>query len=91
MYLGEGTLLVAIDRIISWNVRGINTQRKQNEVRSLIQSHGVGVVGLLETKVPPSKLGALYINMFSGWCFTSNSSICKGRRVIVVWNPNLSI
>ncbi|XP_056685778.1 uncharacterized protein [Spinacia oleracea] len=26
--------------------------------------------------------------MFSGWCFTTNNSSCKGGRVMVAWNPN---
>ncbi|XP_056695492.1 uncharacterized protein [Spinacia oleracea] len=69
LLLGEGTSLAAMDSIVSWNMRGINTQRKKNEV-------------------PPSKLGALYINMFSGWCFTTNSRVCKGGRVMIAWNPS---
>ncbi|XP_056685596.1 uncharacterized protein [Spinacia oleracea] len=77
-----------MDRIISWNVRGINTQRKQNEVRAFVQSHGAGLVGLLETKVPCAKMGTLYVNMFNGWYFTTNSCKSKGGRIVLAWNPN---
>ncbi|XP_062075606.1 uncharacterized protein LOC133779692 [Humulus lupulus] len=53
-----------------------------------------GLVGLLETRVKAPKLGALYVHMFSGWCFTTNSAWHKGGRIIVAWNPlrfNVSI
>ncbi|XP_056695412.1 uncharacterized protein [Spinacia oleracea] len=33
-------------------------------------------------------MGALYVNMFNGWCFTTNSSKCKGGRIVLPWNPN---
>ncbi|XP_056698158.1 uncharacterized protein [Spinacia oleracea] len=33
-------------------------------------------------------MGALYVNMFNGWCFTTNSSSCKGGRIVLAWNPN---
>ncbi|XP_056692112.1 uncharacterized protein [Spinacia oleracea] len=70
--------------------RGVmGDDNQQNEVRALFQSHGAGVVGLLETKVPIAKLGALYINMFSGWCFTSNSSKCKGGELLWLGIPTL--
>ncbi|KAM6543410.1 hypothetical protein CsatB_007857 [Cannabis sativa] len=77
-----------MDKIISWNVRGINSQQKQNMVKHFIAIQKVGLVGLLETRVKAPKLGALYMNMFSGWCFTTNLAWHKGGRIILAWNPN---
>lgn len=74
----RGTSPMIMDRVLCWNVRGINTLKKQNEVRSFIVANSVGLVVLLETKVPSKKMGALYINMFNGWCFSSNAHMSKG-------------
>ncbi|XP_062118643.1 uncharacterized protein LOC133832295 [Humulus lupulus] len=76
-----------MDRILSWNVRGINSQHMQAAVKNLICSRGVGLVGLLETKIKASNLGALYLRVFSGWCFTSNNAWHDNGRIVVSWNP----
>ncbi|KAM6580946.1 uncharacterized protein LOC115695256 [Cannabis sativa] len=81
-------LLSKMDRILAWNVRGANNQQKQNLIKQLIRSQSVGLVGLLETRVKAAKLGALYLNVFNGWCFTSNIAWHKGGRMIIAWNPN---
>ncbi|XP_062100693.1 uncharacterized protein LOC133806616 [Humulus lupulus] len=49
----------------------------------------VGLVGLLETRVQTKNLGSIYLNMFPGWCFTSNNAWHKGGRIIVSWNPSM--
>ncbi|XP_062114462.1 uncharacterized protein LOC133825549 [Humulus lupulus] len=49
----------------------------------------IGLVGLLETKVKAKKLGALFLNMFSSWCFTSNNAWHKNGRILLAWNPNI--
>ncbi|KAM6563648.1 hypothetical protein CsatB_023646 [Cannabis sativa] len=53
----------------------------------MVHVHNVGLVGLLEMIVKAPKLGALYVNMFKGWCFTSNISWHDGGQNIVAWNP----
>lgn len=35
-------------KILTWSVRGLKGERKMREVKSLIQSHGVDVLGQLE-------------------------------------------
>ncbi|XP_062118460.1 uncharacterized protein LOC133832091 [Humulus lupulus] len=72
---------------MSWNVRGLNTHHKQSEVKKLISYHKVGLIGLLETRVKAHKLGALYLHMFSGWCFISNNAWHNGGCIVVAWNP----
>ena len=78
-----------MDRILTWNVRGINGVQKQIEVRSFIHQQYVGLVGLLESKIKASNLGSLYQRMFSGWCFTSNSSFHDNGRILVAWKPGV--
>ena len=45
------------------------------------------MVGLLKTKVKAANLGALYVNMFRNWCFSSNNAKHRGGRIIISWNP----
>ena len=40
-----------MDRILSWNVRGLNGPNKQEDVKIFLQQQQVGLLGLLETKV----------------------------------------
>ena len=74
-----------MDRVLAWNVRGLNSIQKQNEVNHFIQKYAVGLVGLLEHKVKLSNLGKLYQKVFVNWCFTSNSSYHSGGRIVVAW------
>ncbi|XP_062111607.1 uncharacterized protein LOC133823045 [Humulus lupulus] len=74
--------------MLFWNVRGINKLNKQNEVKKLISHQKIGFVGLLETKVKAHRMGALYLNMFQGWCFTSNIAHHPNGGIIIAWNSN---
>ncbi|XP_060959313.1 uncharacterized protein LOC133030549 [Cannabis sativa] len=53
-----------MDRILSWNVRGINDQHKQSTVKDLILRQKSGLVGFLETRVKAQRLWALYLSVF---------------------------
>lgn len=58
---GEGgTLTPDMDRILCWNVRGINCARKPKDVKSYIHRYSVIMVCLQETKVKVINLGSLY-------------------------------
>lgn len=76
-------------KICIWNVRGLNSPRKQIVVRNFISQHTVGVVRLLETKVKRPAMEKLYQVMFQNWCFTSNAAFHKDGRVILAWNPSV--
>lgn len=76
-----------MDNIIVWNVRGLNLRNKQSLVKRLIEQHKAGLVGLLETRVKQNKVGAVYLNLFRGWCFTCNNAWHKGGRIMVAWDP----
>lgn len=77
-----------MDSIVCWNVRGINSNQKQLDVKKFLNMKNVGVVSLLETKAKAPNLGDLYHRLFAGWCFTSNVVNHKGGRIILAWNPN---
>ena len=53
-----------MDRILIWNVRGANDQRKHRDIKKLIQEKNVGFVSLLETKVCNKEMGKLYLIYF---------------------------
>ncbi|XP_056687939.1 uncharacterized protein [Spinacia oleracea] len=74
-----------MDRVVAWNVRGLNSLQVKNEVKHFIQKYEVGLVGLLEHKMKLSNLGKLYQKVFAKWCFTSNASYHPGGRIIVAW------
>lgn len=79
---------MTMDRIIIWNVMGINNQQKQQDVKKQILAFNkVGLVGLLETKVNPQNMGVRYQIVFEGWCFSLNSTYHLGGRVVIAWNP----
>lgn len=82
-----GIPLMDMDSILCWYVRGVNRINKQSDVKHLLNQRLLGIVSLIETKVKASKMGNLYLNLFPGWCFCSNSSFHPGGRIIVAWNP----
>ncbi|XP_060972340.1 uncharacterized protein LOC133038266 [Cannabis sativa] len=79
--------LLEMDKFLCWNVRGANNTQKQRAIKQLIHNQGVGFVGLLETRVKVHKLGTLYLNVFEGWCFSTNIAWHRGGRIVIAWNP----
>ena len=73
--------------MLCWNVRGANNRQKQYLIKQFITVHQIGFVGLLETRVKAPKLGALYLNVFDGWCFSSNIAWHTGGKIAIGWNP----
>lgn len=67
---------------------GLIVLKKQLDVKMVLNIKAVGIVGLLETKVKALNMGSLYQKLFSGWCFTANSTKHKCGRIILAWNPN---
>lgn len=51
-----------MNKVLTWNVKGLNILNKQNVVRSLIHNHYVGLVSILETRVKINNMGNLYLN-----------------------------
>ncbi|XP_048490019.1 uncharacterized protein LOC125491981 [Beta vulgaris subsp. vulgaris] len=86
---GGGTLPLTMDRVLAWNVRGVNNPKKQLEIKAFLHKYVVGLVGLLETKVKAVHLGELYHKVFQGWCFSSNISYHPGGRIILAWKHGI--
>ncbi|KAL2893703.1 5'-3' exoribonuclease 2 [Bienertia sinuspersici] len=88
---GVEILLVLMDGVLCWNVRGLNRVSKQDAIKCFLSSYVTGLICLLETKIKPKNLGAVYNKMFSGLCFTTNSSIAGDSRIMLAWNPHLFV
>lgn len=68
--------------------RGVNSVKKQKDVKKFIHILTFGIVcRLLETKVKPSNLGGLYQRVISTWCFSSNLSYDAHGRIVIAWKP----
>lgn len=74
-----------MDRILIWNIRGLNNPNKQKEIKKMIQELKVGLCCLLETKVRNEKFGEVYNNMLKDWCIASNFTYCKEGRISIAW------
>ncbi|XP_062100846.1 uncharacterized protein LOC133806772 [Humulus lupulus] len=64
-----------------------------NAFQVLVNEEGESSMGLVEGEIKggggikASNLGALYLHVFSGWCFTSNNAWHENGRIVVSWNP----
>lgn len=81
--------LCLMDRVLCWNVRGLNKHSKQINVRQLIQSHNIKLFSLLETRVKAPRMGDLYLTVCPNWCFTTNLSCHYNGRIILAWDPDV--
>ncbi|XP_074277270.1 uncharacterized protein LOC141600911 [Silene latifolia] len=70
-----------------WNVRGLNDLNKQKIVKWFMHNNGVGLFGLLETKLKPSNLLNKATTICDGWSISTNCSWHKGGRIWLLWNP----
>ena len=75
-----------MDRVLCWNVRGLNRQAKQAEVRRMILTHQIKLFSLLETRLKAANMRALYLNVCPNWCLTTNLSSHMNGRIVVAWD-----
>ena len=78
-----------MDRILVWNVRGVNNQSKHRDIKELMNLKKPGLVSLLETKVKNKEMGKLYTSIFPNWCFTTNNAWLDKGRIVLAWDPNI--
>ncbi|XP_074266656.1 uncharacterized protein LOC141589935 [Silene latifolia] len=72
-----------------WNVRGMNNQNKQQDIRWFIHQNNLGLFGLLVTKIKGSKWHNVRTNICSDWSLCTNNSCHPGGRVWLLWDPTL--
>ena len=55
-----------MNNIITWNIRGLNSPNKQEDISGFLNKQNVGIVALLETKVKQQNITAVAYRMFGG-------------------------
>ncbi|XP_074315473.1 uncharacterized protein LOC141651673 [Silene latifolia] len=71
-----------------WNIRGLNNPTKQLEIKRFLSQNKVGICGLLETKSKFKNWNKVRVNLCDDWSICTNSSLHKGRRIWLIWDPN---
>ena len=56
-----------MNRIYSWNVRGLNWPNKQEDIKIFLHEKKIGIIGLLETKVKERNVDKIASRLFQGW------------------------
>ena len=72
----------------SWNVRGLNPPLKQDEVRNLINTYKLSLIGLIETKVNFGRRIYLAKNLLPEWEVFYNYSSRSNGRIWAAWDPS---
>lgn len=84
-----GATSFLMDNIGCWNVRGLNKQAKQKEVNLFLHNVKAGLFGLLEMKIKRAMAQREYLNLCSGWPFSTNSMKHPGGRIWLLWKPQI--
>ncbi|XP_075092061.1 uncharacterized protein LOC142172176 [Nicotiana tabacum] len=79
-----------MDNILWWNVRGLNAPNKQKEVKLLYSREGIGLAGLVETKIKGSKIEQVANKLFEGWGSMTNLDYHPNERIWLVWRTDYS-
>ncbi|PWA87640.1 RNA-directed DNA polymerase, eukaryota, Reverse transcriptase zinc-binding domain protein [Artemisia annua] len=76
-------------KIASWNIRGIGTKDKQNEVKSLISGNRLSLCAVLEARAKGNDVERICRKIFGSWNWATNMSQCsKGCRIMMGWNAD---
>ena len=70
--------------VACWNVRGLNSPLRQQEVRALVQENGIGLLGLVETRVSSDNSKVIMTNLLGGWYSINNYSNHPNGRIWVL-------
>nr|GEZ26176.1 hypothetical protein [Tanacetum cinerariifolium] len=74
-------------KVAVWNVRGMNQEKRQNEVSQLIKEEKLNVCVVIESHLKANKLVKACSKTFGSWVWVSNSMHSrKGCKIIVSWN-----
>lgn len=74
--------------ISSWNIRGLNGPLKQEEIRSLVLSRKIVVLGILETRIKEENLLPVWkILNLANWEVVHNHESDVLGRIWVIYNP----
>lgn len=83
------SLLLGMNNMICWNIRGLSGPNKQNEVNILCNKERVGLIRLVETKIKVGKIKEIARKMFGGWEFITNLQHHYNGRIWLTWRPDV--
>lgn len=87
--MSENLLIMLMIAIGSWNIRGLNRQRKQLAVHQWVRKNKLDLFGILEPKLLASNLETMQRNMDNQeWDYSSNIQAVNPCRILVRWNPS---
>uniref|UniRef100_A0A803NKK4 Uncharacterized protein n=1 Tax=Cannabis sativa TaxID=3483 RepID=A0A803NKK4_CANSA len=69
-----------------WNVKGVNSRKKQDTLVDFCNVKKIGIYAFLETKVRGKKLNELMENKFVNWNHYSSAN--TEGRLLVVWRKS---
>ena len=69
-----------MNSIIVWNIRGLNSSNKQEDIKLFSKKQGVGLVTLVETKVKKENIRRVANKLFMRW-YTNVES----NRKVGIW------
>ena len=73
-----------------WNIRSMNNEKKQKEVKKFIYEERLQVFSIIETHVKAPKLNKVCEKVFGQWSWVSNVNQCNGGcRITVGWNSSI--
>ena len=58
--------------IVAWNIRGLGTVAKQDEVRNLIWNEKLSICAVLETHMKNNRIEKVCANVFGCWHWQNN-------------------
>jgi len=71
--------------ILAWNIRGLNSPNKQEDIKGFLHKQKVGLVVLLETKVHKKHIEEVTQRLFSRWQWFTNVEHNPKVRILVAW------
>jgi len=77
-----------MDNVVSWNIWGLNSPNKQEDLKLFLYSNKVGLIGLLETKIILHKVDNIANKVFMGWQWQHNFHLNSKGRIWLAWKPS---
>ena len=70
--------------LMTWNVRGMNTQSKMDHVFNLLHSHKLSILNLVENKMCNTAIETFMYRFGSNWTHIHNNSCGSKGRILVI-------
>ncbi|KAI5657391.1 hypothetical protein M9H77_26184 [Catharanthus roseus] len=78
-------------KIGCWNIRGFSKALKHKEVYRFLKENNIPVLGILETKLDEGRLFDIVSWKFKEWKVVHNFREYDGGRIVIFWNPLLTL